>query len=142
MFRSLCISALLGALLVASPTESARAEAGGLVVELNKLEEIEGGCRTFFLFRNRTARAMTGFELSLAILDTDGVIDRLLTIDAAPLPASRTTLKLFEIPEIGCDRIGTILLHEIASCASEAGDSPDCFALIRLESKAGVALEM
>ena len=38
--------------------------------------------------------------MSLAIFDASGVIDRLLSIDAAPLPAARTTLKLFEIPDI------------------------------------------
>ncbi|CAN0590510.1 unnamed protein product, partial [Ectocarpus sp. 12 AP-2014] len=72
---------------------------GDMTVELNKFEDIEtGGCRAFFLFRNETGQSFDGFEMSLAILDGDGVIDRLLAIDAAPLPIARTTLKLFEIP--------------------------------------------
>ena len=119
-----------------------RAETGTLSVELNKLEPIENGCRTFFLFRNRMENVMQGFEMSIAILDRDGIIDRLLTIDAAPLPAGRTTLKLFEIPEIGCERIGAILLHEITTCELEGGGEADCFDFIELKSKASAALVM
>lgn len=118
------------------------AEDERLVVELNKLEEIENGCRTFFLFRNRGAEALTGFEMSLAVLDTDGVIDRLLTIDAAPLPANRTVLKLFEIPEIPCDRIGEMLLHEITRCEVEGSGEADCFGFIGLASRAPAPLTM
>lgn len=116
------------------------AQTNQLVVELNKLEVIESGCRTFFLFRNRTDVDFSEFEMSLAILDQQGIIDRLLTVDAAPLPADRTTLKLFEIPEIPCDNIGEILLHDITRCESSQDAAVDCFGLIDLQSRAAAAL--
>ena len=73
----------------AAQTELNSADGGKMTVELNKFEEIDtesstGGCRAFFLFRNATGKSFDGFEMSLAILDGDGVIDRLLAIDAAP----------------------------------------------------------
>ena len=105
-----------------------------LSVELNKFESFEGGCRSFFLFRNRGEATLSGFEMSLAILDKGGVIDRLLTIDAAPLPAGRTTLKLFEIGDIACETIGEVILHDIATCEAAGGEAVDCFAMIELES--------
>ena len=117
------------------------AQDGGLTVELNKFEDGDsGGCRAFFLFRNRTDMTLEGFEMSLAILNTDGVIDRLLTIDAAPLPAARTTLKLFEIPEIGCTGISEILLHELASCRPQNADEIDCFPMMELVSRTPAGL--
>jgi len=117
------------------------ADAGQLTVELNKFEENEnGGCRAFFLFRNQTDMTFEGFEMSLAILDQIGVIDRLLSIDAAPLPMSRTTLKLFEIPEISCASIGEILLHELSSCRPQNADEMDCFPILQLNSKTSAAL--
>lgn len=117
------------------------AQGGRLTVELNKFEPADtGGCRAFFLFRNQTGQSFEGFEMSLAILDTGGIIDRLLTIDAAPLPAARTTLKLFEIPEISCDAIGEILLHELASCKPQNGAEIDCFAFLDLVSHAPAGL--
>lgn len=113
---------------------------GRLTVELNKTEDVDAGCRSYFLFRNRTEKTLAGFEMSLAILTADGVIDRLLTIDAAPLPAARTTLKLFEIPEIGCAEIGEILLHDIASCQPQNEAEIDCFGIIELTSRASAPL--
>lgn len=131
-------AALAGLTMAGQPS---LAQDGRLTVELNKFEESDGaGCRAFFLFRNQTGMAMEGFEVSLAILDQEGIIDRLLTIDAAPLPASRTTLKLFEIPEIGCENISEILLHDVTSCKPQNADETDCFALMDLVSRAPAAL--
>ena len=63
----------------------ASAQSGALSVELNKFEPGEpNGCQAYFLFRNETGKSFEGFEMSLAILDGNGVIDRLLSIDAAP----------------------------------------------------------
>ena len=113
---------------------------GPLVVELNKLEEGEGACRAFFLFRNQTGRSFEGFELSLALLDTSGVIDQLLTVDAAPLPVARTTLKLFEFPDVACGEIAELLLHEVGACRPQNGDEMDCFAFMELASRTDAAL--
>ncbi|MEM6304063.1 MAG: hypothetical protein AAF744_05040 [Pseudomonadota bacterium] len=133
---------LLGFLAIpAFGTGALYAQDQRLTVELNKLETGEsGGCRAFFLFRNQTGQSFEGFEMSLAILDKSGIIDRLLTIDAAPLPAARTTLKLFEVPELGCEAIGEILLHELASCKPQNAEEIDCFAFLDLVSRAPAAL--
>lgn len=119
---------------------AAAQEAAPLSVELNKLETIDSGCRSYFLFRNGAGRAFSAFELSLAILDTGGVIDRLLTIDAAPLPTGRTTLKIFEIPETPCEQVGQILLHDIPACAAADGAEANCFEMIGLNSLAAAPL--
>ena len=137
------IIAAVFALVVCIVVGPGQAEAtdGKLTVELNKFEDGEnGGCRAFFLFRNKTDLTLEGFEMSLAILNTTGVIDRLLTIDAAPLPAARTTLKLFEIPETGCADISEILLHELASCRPQNADEIDCFPMMELLSRTPAGL--
>lgn len=119
----------------------ATAQDGALTVELNKFEDAEGGgCQAYFLFRNDSGKSFEGFEMSLAILDTGGVIDRLLSIDAAPLPIERTTLKLFAIPEIACTDISEIVLHDMASCRPQNEDEADCFAFLNLSSKTDAAL--
>ncbi|MEM9247616.1 MAG: hypothetical protein AAGB05_02855 [Pseudomonadota bacterium] len=136
---------LMGAALALGLTpafaqDTATALEGPLVVELNKLEEGEGACRAFFLFRNETGRSFEGFEMSLALLDTSGVIDQLLTVDAAPLPVARTTLKLFEFPQVSCGEIAELLLHEVGACRPQNGDELDCFAFMELGSRAGAGL--
>lgn len=123
-------------LALALSAAPAHAAEGKLTVELNKFEPSDtGGCRAFFLFRNDSGKAFEGFEMSLAILDGDGVIDRLLNIDAAPLPVARTTLKLFEIPELACTDISEILLHAIETCRPQNEDNIDCFPLVSLVSR-------
>lgn len=119
----------------------ASAQSGSLSVELNKFEDAEGGgCQAYFLFRNETGKSFEGFEMSLAILDTNGVIDRLLSIDAAPLPVQRTTLKLFAVPEISCASISEIVLHDMPSCKPQNEDEVDCFQFLELKSKTNAAL--
>lgn len=115
---------------------------GRLGVELNKLEATpEGNCRAYFLFRNGTGNSFDAFEMSLAILNANGVIDRLLTIDAAPIPVARTTLKLFEIPQMACTDISAVLLHDLAACRQQNAEPMDCFPLLTLGSKAAAPLE-
>ena len=131
MIKRLTLLALLAAPM---------ANAQSLTVELNKLEDAETGCQAYFLFQNARAENLTSFEMSLAILSPDGIIDRLLTIDAAPLPAERTTLKLFEIPDTQCAEIGEILLHDIPACTPQNGDELDCFSFLELNSRAAAPL--
>lgn len=120
---------------------TAQAEDGKLSVELNKFETADnGGCRAFFLFRNQTGNSFEEFEMSLAVLDQNGVIDRLLSIDAAPIPVQRTVLKLFEIPETDCANISEILLHDLPVCKPQNADPVDCFPLLTLASKTSAGL--
>ena len=133
------LAASLAASLSLAP--GLHAQDKGLSVELNKFEEIEGGgCRAFFLFRNETGQSFDGFEMSLAILDGHGVIDRLLSINAAPLPLERTTLKLFEIPGIACGDISEVLLHEMTACQPQNEAEMDCFPILELNSRTPAAL--
>jgi len=137
--RSLMAILLCGSVSLAT---QAAADAGKLTVELNKFESSDGGgCRAFFLFRNDSGKAFEGFEMSLAILDGGGVIDRLLNVDAAPLPVARTTLKLFEIPGIACDDISEVLLHAIEVCKPQNEEAADCFPLVNLVSRTTARLE-
>lgn len=129
-------------LVLALPALAEAPLAGGrLEVELNKVEEIPGGgCRAYFLFRNATGATFEGFQMSLAVFDQEGVIDRLLSVDAAPLPVARTTLKLFEIPQIACAQISQVLVHDVPVCKPQNADPVDCFALIDLKSRTPAAL--
>ena len=133
--RTMALAALLAG------TAAVAQDTGRLTAELNKLEQGEGtACRAFFLFRNATGRTMEAFEMSLAVLDAEGVIDQLVTVDAAPLPVDRTTLKLFEFPDVRCDGISDLLLHEVGACRPQNGEEMDCFAILDLASKADAGL--
>ncbi|MEM1007314.1 MAG: hypothetical protein AAF496_16380 [Pseudomonadota bacterium] len=132
---------IISAIILALLAVTAQADNGKLSIELNKFEPGEaGGCRAFFLFRNQTDNSFEEFEMSLAVLDGNGVIDRLLSIDAAPLPVQRTVLKLFEIPEIDCTNISEVLLHDLPACKPQNAEPIDCFPLLALSSKTPAGL--
>ena len=132
---------LFGTVALTLMTVTAQADEGRLGIELNKFEPADnGGCRAFFLFRNQTDNSFEDFEMSLAILDSNGVIDRLLSIDAAPLPVQRTVLKLFEIPQIECSNISEVLLHDLPACKPQNAEPLDCFPLLTLGSKTSANL--
>lgn len=134
------VSRGLAASLVAGLMAGAAA-AQDLTVELNKVEASEEGtCRAYFLFRNATGMSFEGFEMSIAVLDSEGIIARLLSVDAAPLPVARTTLKLFEIPGIACTDISELLVHDIPVCKPENADPMDCYAITGFESRAAARL--
>ncbi len=136
----LSLALALSGLSVAAQDADAPA-AGSLGVELNKFEDNgTGGCRAYFLFRNESGLSFDGFEMSLAIFDQAGIINRLLSIDAAPLPIARTTLKLFEIPDIVCTDIAEILLHDMPDCRPQNAEQMDCFPILALSSRAAAAL--
>jgi hypothetical protein len=136
---TLCAGAIAAATLLTGL--AANAQTGKLTIEINKFEEIEGGgCRAFFLFQNSTPTSFEGFEMSLAIFNKAGVIDRLLSIDAAPLPVARTMLKLFEVPQIACTDIGQVLLHDVPVCKPQNAEATDCYPLIALSSKTSAPL--
>ncbi|NBZ88815.1 hypothetical protein GV832_14575 [Rhodobacteraceae bacterium CYK-10] len=114
---------------------------GRLLVELNKFEPAEGGgCRAYFLFKNDTGSSFEAFQMSLALFDKTGVIDRLLSVDAAPLPVARTTLKLFDIPGLACEDIAQVLLHDFPACTPQNGTALDCFGLVDISSRTPAAL--
>ena len=135
-FKSILCCAALAFMPTLGLAQDAR-----ITVELNKLEASDSGaCRAFFLFRNGTQTTFEAFELSIAVLNTEGVIDRLLSIDAAPLPVQRTTLKLFEIPETGCDQLSELVVHDIPACKPENADPVDCYAITDWVSRTDVRL--
>lgn len=131
---------LLFTIALTSPSNAEETAPGTLSVELNKLDTADTSCQAFFLIRNEAGMSFEALELSFAILDTDGIINQLLTVNAAPVPVARTSLKLFELPNISCPQIGELLLHDIPACTPQNAEPRDCFPLITLSSRAAVPL--
>ena len=126
--------------LLGSPIGAAAAEEGGLRVELNRLEPLDDACRVYLVLANGTAEAFDAFKLDLVLFDTDGVIARRLAVEAAPLRAQKTSVKLFDLDALPCDRIGTVLLNDVLACSGTSGPVADCVARIETASRASAQL--
>lgn len=115
--------------------------ANSVRVELNKLEPQDGACRAYLVFENQTEQSFSGLTLDLVMFDNEGVIAKRLAVNAAPLPASKTSVKLFDIEGLACTDIGKILINDALDCQDANGEVSDCVALIEPSSRGDVSFE-
>ncbi|EKE75063.1 hypothetical protein [Oceanibaculum indicum] len=131
---SLAVAGLAGT-APAPASAQVSAQASGISIELNKLEEQPNACRVYMLFENPGQTEFSEFQLDLVLFDTNGVIARRLSLDAAPLRAEKTSVKLFDIDGLACPKIGRILLNDMLGCADASGKRSDCLKLIKPSSR-------
>jgi len=120
--------------------EAAPTPPGGVTVELNRLEPRGDACRTYVLIRNESDTAYRSLKMDLFVLDAGGVVAQRLAVEAAPLAARKTTIKLFDVPGVGCDRFGRVLLNDVIACDAD-GPRDDCLARISTATKSSVPFE-
>jgi hypothetical protein len=130
--------AILGAALAAPPLLAADAE---LVIELNKLEDTDEGCRSLFVFDNATGRELTRFRIDLILFDPEGVYAKELLLDMAPLYHDKKVLTSFLLDDEPCASIGSILVNDLPWCEDGGGAAVDCVPLLKVQSRTGVPLE-
>ena len=119
----------------------AHAEEGAIGIELNKVEDTEEGCRTLFVFENRSGHELNRFRVDLILFDPDGVFSRQLMLDMAPLYDEKKSVASFLLDPAGCARIGSILVNDIPHCENGSGTSLDCVGLLEVSSKSDIPLE-
>lgn len=134
------LAAALGAVLPGLAWSGEDAAAPILAIELNKLEQQGEDCLAYLVFSNQSGRELTMLALELVLFDSDGFILRRLIVDAAPLDAGRTSVKLFEVGALQCAQLGRILLNEVVDCASADGLVADCSRRLELSSRGEVQL--
>ena len=132
------ICATFGLAALAQPLVAAEAE---LLIELNKLEDTEQGCRSLFLFDNATGHELNRFRVDLILFDQDGVYAKQLLLDMAPLYEDKKVLASFLLAEEPCAAIGSILVNDLPWCENGSGAELDCVPLLKVESRTDVPLE-
>lgn len=111
----------------------------GLKIELNKLESVDDACRAYVVFENHSGDAYESLTLDLVMFDSTGIINKRLAVEGAPLPLGKTSVKLFDIRDVSCEQVGRILLNDVLSCRTSAGERADCLADIVTTSRNAVS---
>jgi len=109
-------------------------------IELNKVEQQGGNCRTYLVIANPGTDMFSGFTLDLIVFDRGGTISRRLAVEVAPLHPAKTMVKVFDIPETSCSGIGSILINDVLHCRDANGDVAGCVDRISTSSKLPVKL--
>jgi hypothetical protein len=124
-----------------SAPSAADADSGSIVIELNKIEETDEGCRTLFVFDNRSGHELNPFRVDLVLFDTSGVVSHQFLLEAAPLYAGKKTVASFVIKPGGCKDISSILVNDIPRCENDSGAAFDCVERLEVSSKSEIPLE-
>ena len=103
-------------------------------LELNRLEPVEQGCRVYLVVGNEGAEALQSLKLDLVLFRSDGVIDRRLALETGPLRAAKTSVKLFDLTDLPCDGLGSILVNDVLACGA-SGEAADCFPRLALATR-------
>ena len=130
-----CCFALLGLATLgpAAIAQTAPASADKAVrIELNAAETVQNRCRLSFVIENKKDTAFENLKLDLVVFGRDGGIQRRLVTEMAPLRASKTIVKAFEI-EGECAPVGSILVNDVTACTP--GTPAACLDQIALESR-------
>ncbi len=123
------------ALLFAS---ASMAQVGGIDVELNKLEDVDSACRAYLVTQNLTDDHFDTLQLDVVMFDNDGVVAKRLAVEIGPMPAGKTSLKVFDINGLTCEQIGQLLLNDVIQCRDMDGTRDDCLSLLTVTSRGGV----
>ncbi|WP_431285791.1 Tat pathway signal protein [Humitalea sp. 24SJ18S-53] len=114
-----------------------------LQVELNRLEPMAGaadGCRLWMVLANDAtgAEPVATLRLDLVIFGADGQIARRAAVELGPVGAGRTTVRLFDLAGLACDRLGRLLVNDVLACRIGGQDQPGCADMLRPTSRVGV----
>jgi len=113
-----------------------------IAVELNRAESLPDGCRLSFVIQNRTHHAFESMQWDLFFFGPDGLIADRMAAEAAPLPAGKTSVKLFDVPGFACEDLKRVLINDVLRCETDsgAGTRIDCLHLTAPSSRAQVEL--
>ena len=133
--------AALACPLSAAPTADADAGEALLGIQLNKLEDSDQGCRSVFVFDNRTGHDLNRFRIDLILFDSKGVYSKQLVLDMAPMHQDKKTVTSFLLHDQACGELGSVLVNDVPWCENGSGDALDCVEMLKVSSLARVPLE-
>ncbi|MET0367098.1 MAG: Tat pathway signal protein [Methylobacterium sp.] len=121
-------------------------EAGGdkaapVKLQLNKTENAGDACRITMVVDNSKGNALKTFKVDLFAFDTEGVAQKRVAVELAPVASHKTTVKIFDFPGIACPKVGRILLNDVLSCDGGEGAREACLERTEVESKGTIPFD-
>jgi hypothetical protein len=127
-------SILAAGALFASMAEAQAQTAPGVTLELNRVEDAGQACRIYLVLDNTTEANFASFLVDLVVFDAEGVIQRRIAFESAPLPSKRTRVKLFDLERLTCAQVARIHFNDVIECRDQTGKR-DCAGLVQPVSR-------
>jgi len=130
---------LLTLIIIAYVTHSSMTYAeGNLSIELNKNEQRGNDCRIYLYAQNNSKHAFSSLKLDLVVFNQDGIINKNMALNLAPLPIAKKSVKAFDLKNTTCKQIGSILINKVMQCEADPNKLDNCLQLLSLTSKTNI----
>lgn len=130
VLRGIACAGLLA--LLPAPT---LAQTGSIEIELNNAADQPGGCRLTYVATNTTSVGLERTSYEVAVFDATGVVKRLVVLEFGWLPAGKTRVLQFDLPEQACGDISRISVNGPVECSAAAGEQTLCRDQLILSSR-------
>jgi hypothetical protein len=132
-------AALLGLALSCSPVLAQETTSLSLALELNAIQPADGGCRVTFLATNQLGGQLDRAAVELALFDTAGTIDRIVTLDFKDLSDGKTKVLQFELVGLQCDGLGRLLVNDVSACEGAITPATICLDALETSTRLDIA---
>lgn len=123
-----------GFLIVPAAAQSENTVPPLLSLELNAVEQTEANCRLVFVAENKMGNDLDSLSLETVLFDAGGKVSRFTLFDFKSLPADKTRVRQFELPDTQCGTVSKILINGVAACKGAAFTGPECSDAMKLKS--------
>lgn len=118
--------------------DGVNAPADAIIIELNKLEPVDGGCNTYFVVRNDTDHLLQTLLVDSFIFRPDGIIENRVRLNFANVMPDNIRVAPFVLG-VDCGEIGRLHVNDVVECVTPDGALDDCAALLETTSRASAS---
>jgi hypothetical protein len=115
------------------------ASAPSLRLEFNGLEPSTAGCRLTFVVENGLGAALDRAAFEIVLFNGQGLVDRLTVLDFKDLPAGKTKVRQFDLPNADCAGIGRVLVNDAVACEGAGVEPSACIRSLKAETKSDIS---
>jgi hypothetical protein len=102
------------------------AQSSGIELELNTAADLEGNCRLTYVVTNTAGADLEQTSYEMAIMAADGAVSRLLVLGFGAMPAGKTRVVQFDVPETQCSGVSRIIVNGPVECLAGGQPQPTC----------------
>ncbi|TNC60474.1 hypothetical protein [Rubellimicrobium roseum] len=114
--------------------------AGALELELNDAMAVDGGCRLTFLVENGVGGDLSALSLETAMMNIEGRVAQVTLFDFGDLSAGRPRVRQFDLSELACEDLGTVLINGVTACEGTGIEPGACQSALTLSSRVVIDL--
>jgi hypothetical protein len=130
--------ALLAAALILGGTVSGTAQEKSISIELNDATTVDAACRLVFVAVNKSGLLLEKTSYDVVTFDASGKVGTSLTFQFGRLPAGKTKVVQFDLPDQPCETITRLLVNDIAECTVDGKASDVCIDTLTTSTRAKI----